>query len=71
MTKSKAVAFRFLKAFISGAATSATLITLANIHTWTDLYSALNGIILSLVIGGMNGVFMGAEKFLSWKEVLE
>ncbi len=65
--KTKAVLKRFIKAFITGAASIAGTATLVNIHTWTDLHLALSAMSLMLIVGGINGVLMGAEKWLNWE----
>lgn len=66
--KYKSVLARFAKAFISGAVSAAGIITVANVHTWSDLYLSLNAIALLLLIGGINGILMAVEKFATWKE---
>lgn len=66
--KAKSVLMRFAKAFLSGAASAAALITVSNVSTWTDLPSALNAAIISIIVGGINGVFMGAEKWMNWED---
>lgn len=64
----KAVGIRFIRAFVSGVATSVILITAANIHTWSDLHIALNALALSGIVGGINGVIMGLDKAYRFTE---
>lgn len=70
-TKLERIALRFVKAFIAGFITSIGLITVENIHVWSDLGNVLNAIALSGVIGGINGVIMAAEKMWNWKDAIE
>ncbi len=65
--KYKAIVMRFVKAYISGAATVLSVATVNNIHSWTDLSTALNIILLASVVGGVNGIFMATEKYARWK----
>ncbi len=67
--KAKAVLKRFLKAFVTGVASIAGTATIVNVHTWTDLNTTLSAVALALIIGGINGVLMGAEKWVNWSDV--
>ena len=63
----KAVFVRFIRAFVAGAITSISLLSAADISSWTDLSRATSNLILSAVIGGMNGVLMAVDKLYRFK----
>lgn len=72
MEKAKSIAFRFLKAFVAGSvSTLGTITYFAGVTTWTQLAVALNALLLALVIGGISGVLMAAEKWYSWETVVQ
>ncbi len=48
----KIIGKRFLKGFLSGGIAMASVITLNNVHNWTDLAHALSSLTLTFVIGG-------------------
>ena len=53
---------RFGRAFITGALTGMAIISIGDISTWTDLGATLNAMLVSAVIGGINGVLMAVDK---------
>lgn len=63
----KAVALRAVRAFITGALSAITVITVANVHVWSDLIAWVNMLGLAAVVGGINGVLMGADKW--WRSM--
>ncbi len=69
LDKAKAIALRFIKAFVSGFVTAAGLITASNVHNLTDLHLALATLSIAGTVGGINGVLMAAEKWYNWKEI--
>lgn len=66
--KLKVISIRFIKAFITGALATGVTITVNSADTWTDLSLALQGVTISLIIGGINGVLMAGDKLIRWKE---
>ena len=58
---------RFVRAFISGALAIAVPIELANIKDWNDLKIQVGLLMISLVVGGINGVLMAVDKGLRFK----
>jgi|JI10StandDraft_1071094.scaffolds.fasta_scaffold00879_29 hypothetical protein len=66
-TKQKAILKRFGKSFVSGFVTSAGLLTIVDIHSWTELKTALAVILISGIAGAVNGVLMAAEKWANWE----
>lgn len=68
MEMREALLRRFVKAFISGALSAATLISIVTPGSWQELQTALSLLLISMVIGGINGVLMAAQKWWSWKE---
>lgn len=66
----KVITKRFFKAFVSGMASSATIISIADVNTWTQLGSALNALAIVAVIGGVNGVLMATEKAINYTPTL-
>lgn len=67
-TKLKVILIRFLRAFISGALATGVLATTQDITTWTSLFSALQVLTISIIIGGISGVLMAGDKLLRWEE---
>lgn len=70
--KYTAVLLRAGRMFVIGAvstmSTVSAIITVGNIQSWHSLATALNVVILSLLIGGINGVLAGADKLIRWEE---
>ncbi len=66
--KLKSITFRFLKAFGAGFFSGLVIVSMNSIHNWTDLQTALNGLALAGVIGGINGVVMAGEKWANWQD---
>ena len=64
--KYRAILIRFAKAFLSGAVSTATIITVTNVGTWSELAIALQALSLSAIVGGINGLLMAAEKWVRW-----
>ena len=62
------VGMRALRGFVSGALSTASLITVANVSTWTELSSIVAALLLSVTIGGINGLLLGADKLVRWEE---
>lgn len=63
----QAIFSRFARAFIAGALSGVSLVTLTDITTWTDLGRAINVLLVSAVIGGINGVYMALDKWVRFK----
>ena len=66
--KTKVIALRFVRAFITGALSTMVLLTASDISNWSDLASALNVLAISGVIGGINGILQAGDKLLRWKK---
>lgn len=64
----KAIIRRFSKAFIAGFVSSAGLITVSDISTWTDLGNALQLLTVAGIVGGVNGILMAVDKFIRWSK---
>ncbi len=67
-TKLRAIVVRFIKGGIAGALSSVTVISFANISTWTELGTALVSLTLALTVGFITGVIMAAEKWATWTD---
>lgn len=70
MSKLQVVSRRFIKAFVSGFCTGVAVISIGGVSQWSDLTLALNGLVVSGVMGGINGVIMALEKWASYKDVV-
>lgn len=68
MTKYQSVLNRFVWAFISGFLSGASMVTLADVHIWGQLNTALQALLLSGVVGGINGVLLAGKKYLTWTD---
>lgn len=68
--KTKSILMRLVKGFVSGAVTSMIMVSVAAPSNWTELSSA--GVILAVsgIYGGINGLILALQKWVSWKEVL-
>lgn len=64
----KSILLRLIKGFVSGAFTSVSLISLADVHLWTDLGAAVNILLVSAIAGGINGLFLAGEKAITWQD---
>ena len=73
MSKVKSTVFwtavfnRFFRAFVAGALTGVSIITVSDVTTWTDLGTTINAMLVSAVIGGINGVIMALDKAVRCK----
>jgi hypothetical protein len=67
-TKTKVVLVRFVRAFIAGAVSTMALITINDVSNWTDLAYAINALIISGVVGGINGFLLAVDKLVRWKK---
>ncbi len=67
-TKLRAILIRFLKGGVAGAISMVSVISLANISTWTELQTALVSLSLAAIVGFITGVIMAAEKWATWTE---
>lgn len=61
---------RLLKGFISGAVTSMIMVTVVAPTNWTELSSVGTLLAVSGIFGGINGLLLALQKWVSWKEVL-
>lgn len=66
--KTISVLNRFIKGFLSGAVTSMGLVTLAMPTVWSDVWQILNNLGLAAIFGGLNGLLLALQKYVSWKE---
>lgn len=67
-TKVKVIGIRFVRAFLSGFFATAGLVTISSVTTWSDLATALNGLALAGIVGGITGILMAGDKLLRWEE---
>jgi len=64
-TLASRVAFRFLRGFIAGAVSTAAAVTGFNgVKQWEDLENALAMLLIAIIIGGVTGGLMAADKFI-------
>lgn len=68
MTKTRAVANRFLKAFLFGALSATTMVAAFSGASFDELEIWLKTVSFVLLSGGVNGVLMALQKWASWKE---
>jgi len=66
--KTKVILIRFARAFVAGALTTITAITVSDVSTWADLSSAMLNLFSAALFGGVTGVFMALDKLLRWEE---
>jgi predicted transcriptional regulator len=66
--KTKVVLVRFARAFIAGALSTMALITINDVNNWTDLAYAINALVISGAVGGINGLLLAVDKLARWKE---
>lgn len=66
--KAKAVANRFLKAFIFGALSATTMVAAFSGSDFGELQIWLKTISFVLLTGGINGVLMALQKWVDWQE---
>lgn len=64
----QAVLRRFTKAFIAGALSTITVISVSGVNSFSDLAMAVKVLALMGVVGGINGVILAGEKFINWQE---
>ena len=67
MNKWTSIGLRFLKAFIAGSLSTAVLITVTDPTNWQEVSYAFAALATSMMVGGINGVIMAAQKWWSWK----
>lgn len=65
--KFKSVSLRFIKAFVSGALASATVV-LGTLNITGTVPDILSTTALSLLIGGFTGVLQALEKYANWQD---
>jgi hypothetical protein len=68
--KLKSILIRFVKGFISGAISSMIVASVTVPSNWSDFSSAGTILIVSGLFGGINGLLLSIEKWLSWIEDL-
>lgn len=66
--KIKSIIMRFVKGFVAGGLSSIATLATFNGSTWQDVANWLGIIMFSFVVGGISGVLLGAEKWLTWEE---
>ena len=64
----KVIGLRFLRAFVSGAIATAIPLTIANTPSWNDFGTQFVILLVSMTIGGINGVLQAGDKLLRWKK---
>ena len=69
-TKTKSVLMRLLKGFISGALTPMIVVSVVAPANWTEFASVANILAISGLFGGINGLLLALQKWVSWKKVL-
>lgn len=66
--KVKVVLTRLARAFAAGAVGAIVPVTLfSGVSTWTDLQTALSAGTVVVIVGGITGVLMAADKLLRWE----
>ena len=66
--KARAIINRFLKAFISGAFSALSLVTITMPQNWTEIPTILSMLSLAALYGGVTGIIMAGQKWYSWTE---
>lgn len=66
--KIKVILNRFLRAFVSGALATAIPLTIANTPSWNDFETQFIILLVSMSIGGINGILQAGDKLLRWKD---
>jgi len=67
MIKFKAVLVRLLKGTIAGAVSTMAMVTITQPVVWTDILLTLKALALAACIGGITGLLMALQKWVSWK----
>jgi hypothetical protein len=62
-SKSKSVAYRFLRAGVAGAVSSMILIQIAGVNSFADLETFLKALTIAGLLGGINGTLMALDKY--------
>jgi len=55
--------WRFLRGFIAGAVSTMTLISVANINTWSDVGALINAWAIAAIVGGGSGLIQAIDKY--------
>lgn len=58
------VVLRFVWGFLSGALATVTLLSFADITSWTEFSSAMGQISVSIIMGGFTGGFEALKKYI-------
>lgn len=59
---------RFVKGFVSGGLSSVATLAAFNGNNWADVANWIGIILFSFVVGGISGVLLGAEKWITWEK---
>ena len=59
----KRALWRFLRAFVAGAAATMTTVTILNADSWNEIGLWLNALAISGVIGGVSGAIQAINKY--------
>lgn len=68
--KTKAILVRLLKGFLSGAVTSMIMVSVVAPSNWKEMATIINILAVSGIFGGINGLLLAIQKWLSWKDEL-
>ncbi len=64
----KAIAFRFLRAFVAGAVATMSTVLIFSGNSWGDVSVWLTGLALSGLVGGVTGLIQATDKFLRFQK---
>lgn len=62
------IAKRFIRGFVASFVSVASTVAIGNPATFTDLYTALNVLVLAGIVAGITGGFLALDKYFRLEE---